>query len=95
MALYKELEKANGVITKYHRIVSMNIITNVQNVIEVASYTSQEKREQEIEALKQGLEHDIYINTLYLTSSYEQTMTVEGAYEWLKTQEMFVDALDC
>ena len=42
MGLYKEIEKQNGVITKYHRIVSMNFITNIQNLIEVASYTSKE-----------------------------------------------------
>lgn len=95
MALYKDLEQTNGVITKYHRIVSMNIITNIQNVIEVASYTSQEKREEEIQALEQGLEHNIYINTIYMNAPYDQTMSVESAYEWLKRQEMFKNATDC
>lgn len=95
MALYKEIEQSNGVVTKYHRIVSMNIITNIQNVIEVASYTSQNKREQEIKALEEGLEHDVYINTIFLNAPYTQDMTVETAYDWLKEQSLFENAQDC
>lgn len=94
MGLYKEIEKQNGVITKYHRIVSMNIITNIQNLIEVASYTSKEKREQEAIAIRDGIEHDVYIDTIYLSAPYEQDMTIERAYDWLKTNEMFEDAID-
>lgn len=95
MALYKEIEQSNGVVTKYHRIVSMNIITNIQNVIEVASYTSQVKRNEEVVAIEEGSEHNIYINTIYISAPYDQNMTVESAYEWLKEQEMFDGAEDC
>ena len=40
MALKKEIELENGVMLNYHRIVSFNKITNISNVIEIASYTN-------------------------------------------------------
>ena len=46
MALSKKIENENGVTTNYHRIVSINEIVNEQTLIEVASYTSEEKREE-------------------------------------------------
>ena len=95
MALDKEIEQSNGVVTKYHRIVSMNIITNIQNIIEVASYTSQVKRNEEVTAVQEGNEHDIYISTIFMSAPYNQGMTIELAYEWLKEQEMFKGAEDC
>ena len=49
MALKKEIELDNGVIVNYHRIVSLNKITNIANLIEIASYVSQNKREEETE----------------------------------------------
>ena len=48
MALKKEIVLDSGVITKYHRIVSINNVTNVCSIIEVASYTSEEKRNEEM-----------------------------------------------
>ena len=47
MALKKEIELDNGVIVNYHRIVSLNKITNVGNIIEIASYVSKKKRDEE------------------------------------------------
>ena len=49
MALIKEIELDNGVVVRYHRIVSINKITNNCNLIEVASYTTEDKRKEEIE----------------------------------------------
>lgn len=49
MALYKEVELNNGVIVNYHRIVSLNKITNMSNILEIASYSSENKREEEAE----------------------------------------------
>lgn len=54
MALYKEIDLDNGVTVRYHRVVSVNTITNVQNIIEVASYTSKEKRDEEKNRLRLG-----------------------------------------
>ena len=47
MALLKEIELENGVKVNYHRIVSLVKITNNANIIELASYTSKEKRQEE------------------------------------------------
>ena len=52
MALKKQIELDNGVIVNYHRIVSLNKITNVGNIIEIASYSSRNKREEEEEYQK-------------------------------------------
>lgn len=49
MALIKEIELDNGIITNYHRIVSFNNIINKNNIIEVASYTSKNQRIKEKE----------------------------------------------
>lgn len=77
MALSKEVEHQNGVVFKYHRIVSLNIITNHANVIEVCSYTSEEKRREEEK-------YDPYTSTAYFEAPYDQEMTIATAYEWVK-----------
>ena len=95
MAISKQIEADNGVVLSYHRIVSVNTITNVQNVIEVASYTSESKRKAEADAIANGEPMNVYIETRFLNADYDQTMTVERAYEWLKGQPEFADAADC
>lgn len=47
MALSKHITLPSGVQVDYHRIVRVDTMVNVQNVIEVASYTSRAKREEE------------------------------------------------
>lgn len=84
MALSKKVGLGNGVVVNYHRVVSVNTITNVQNIIEIASYTSRSKREEEVEAIANGTGMDVYIHTRFENAPYDQTMTVEGAYEWVK-----------
>lgn len=95
MAISKQIEAENGVTLSYHRIVSVNTITNVQNVIEVASYTSESKRKEEADALANGEGMNVYIESRFINAEYDQSMTVEGAYEWLKTLPEFADAADC
>lgn len=95
MALKKQIELENGVVVNYHRIVSINKITNVSNIIEVASYTNQTKREEEKEAIENGTEMNVFINTQYINSEYDETSTIENTYEYLKTLEKFKDAKDC
>ena len=95
MALKKEIELDNGVVVNYHRIVSINKITNVSNIIEVASYTNEQKREEEREAVTNGTEMNVFINTQYLNAEYDETITIEDTYEYLKTLEQFEDAEDC
>ena len=101
MALKKEIILNNGIITNYHRIVSLNNITNVSTIIEVASYTSKEKSEEEKEAIKKGQEAgeaistNIFIDTTYINKEYNENETIEDAYEYLKTTEKYSNATDC
>lgn len=93
MAIIKEIELENGVKVNYHRVVSINKITNVQNIIEVASYTDKLKREEEIQ--KQGKETNIFIHTTYINMPYNEEINIENVYEYLKTLEQFQGAIDC
>lgn len=44
MAIIKKIELDNGIILNYHRITSLNKITNISNNIEVSSYINEEQR---------------------------------------------------
>lgn len=94
MGLLKEIELENGVAVKYHRIVSVNTITNQQNVIEVASYVSQAQREREAAAIASGEDCNVYISTKFHAAAYDESMTVETAYNWLKDQPDYDNAED-
>lgn len=95
MAISKEIELDNGVTVKYHRIVSINKITNVQNTIEVASYTSAEKREEEKKAIEESKPMNVFIDTNYISAEYDENLTIEDAYNYLKTLDNFKNAEDC
>lgn len=94
MALYKEIELDNGVTVRYHRIVSLNKITNNCNLVEIASYTSEAKREEEKLAIKDGLEMNVFIETTVINTDYDEKATIEEVYEYLKGTEKFKDAED-
>ena len=100
MALQKEIKLENGIVVNYHRIVSINKITNNSNIIEVASYTSQEKRQEELEAIKKGQKNgeavsmNVFIDTTYLNKEYNETDTIKDLYDYLKITEKFKDAED-
>ncbi len=47
MALEKDVKQSNGIILNYHRIGSINKITNITNQVEINSYINQEEREKE------------------------------------------------
>ena len=108
MAISKKITLANGVAVNYHRVVSVNTVTNVSNIIELASYTS--KRTEEKAALEAGraaaaaeggdapnagaVEHDVFIQTSYYNAGYDQGMTIVDAYEWVKALPEFEGATD-
>ncbi len=94
MGLIKKIELDNGIATNYHRIVSINNITNVSTVIEVASYTSKDKREKEKEAIKNGESMDIFIDTRLINKDYSENYDITKGYKFLKTLEEFKDAED-
>ena len=44
MALLKQIELDNGIVVNYHRITSINNITNISTNLEISSYVSETKR---------------------------------------------------
>lgn len=95
MALKKEIELENGITTNYHRIVSINKITNNCNIIEVASYTSEKQREKEKEYYSSTDENknmNVFIETSFIQKEYSENETIEECYDYLKTLEQFKDA---
>lgn len=95
MALSKEIVLENGITVNYHRVVSVNNITNHASIIEVASYTSEEKRQEEKTALENNEPMNIFIATEYLNKEYTQKLDVDAAYVYLKTLDKFSGAEDC
>ena len=94
MALKKEIELENGVVVRYHRIVSINKITNNQTIIEVASYTTENKREEEREAIKNGTSMNVFIDTNYYNFDYNENDNIQDYYNKLKEIDKFKDAED-
>lgn len=97
MGLKKEIELDNGIKLNYHRIVSINKITNNSIIIEVGSYISEEKRQEEIDYYNSTDENktmNVFIETTYLDKEYSEDETIKDLYDYLKTTEKFEDAED-
>lgn len=112
MALQKQIELENGVVINYHRVTSLNKITNISNTIEVSSYTNERQREkekiyQELQKrsangeelteeeqlqLSQGI--NVFIHTEYINLPYDESMTIENAYDFLKSLDEYAEAID-
>lgn len=91
MALYKETRQDDGVVTKYHRILYLTQAVNSHNSIAVVSYVDGDSRENDIPS-----EGDLrpYRQTITYEMDYDEDMTIEKAYEWLKLQPQFEGAED-
>lgn len=94
MALSKNITLDNGVITRYHRIVSINHIINHSSIIEICSYTSAKKRAEEKNASETKNAMNVYLHTQYINTNYNDTMTTADAYEFIKSLEQFEGATD-
>lgn len=94
MALLKEIELDNGVVLNYHRVVSINKITNHAVILEIAGYTSKAKREQEIQRLANRESITAYIHTSFMSVDYDETSTIKDWYTYLKTTEKYSGAED-
>ena len=88
MALIKPIRQKNGITTNYHRILSVTAYTNSHNSITVLSYTDKEAREQEA-----GEEQPYKVAVTY-QAAYDDTMTVENAYNYIKALQQFENATD-
>ena len=91
MALQKAITLENGIIVKYHRIVNTNILVNNSITIEVGSYIDATQRNKE----KQNIDNtNIFINTTFIDMPYKESVTIEEAYEYLKTLDLFKNSVD-
>ena len=90
MALYKEIRQSDGVTTKYHRILFRQTTTNRQNSIAVVSYVDEEARTDE----KENVIVQPYQKSITYETDYDPNMTIEAAYDYLKTLPQFDGAVD-
>jgi hypothetical protein len=90
MAIYKEVRQSDGVTTKYHRILYIRLTTNRQNSIAVLSYVDDESRANE----KDNIMSQPYQRAVTYETTYDPSMTIETAYEYLKTLPQFEGATD-
>lgn len=88
MALYKEIRQDDGVTTKYHRILFLHMTTNRQNSIAVLSYVDEDSRSDELE----NIMAQPYTKSVTYEVAYDPTMTIESAYNYLKTLPLFEGA---
>ena len=94
MAILKEIILDSGIPVNYHRIVSVNNITNQSSIIEIGSYVSKTKRLEEKEKLANNESMNIFIHTKYINKEYTQNLNVVSAYDYIKTLEEFSGAVD-
>lgn len=90
MALFKQIRQEDGVTTSYHRILYMMQTINRQTSIAVVSYVDAESREDE----KGDIVEQPYQKAVTYETAYDEEMTIEGAYAYLKTMPQFEGATD-
>lgn len=90
MALGKEIIQPDGVPTRYHRILFIQSTVNEQCSIAVVSYVDNASRVAE----EDGQNDSVYKNATTYEFPYVENMTIQDAYERLKTLEVFEDAVD-
>ncbi len=90
MAIKKEIRQDDGVTTSYHRILYLDTTINSHNSIAVVSYIDSAAR-----AAEQGnAEQQPYMRAITYETDYVENMTVEQAYDYLKTLPEFEGAED-
>lgn len=100
MALKKQIELNNGIVLNYHRITTINKVTNNTTIIEVSSYINEAQRQKEQGALQQAqsngeaIKMNVFIETTYLNKEYVENETIKDLYNYLKTTDKFYEAED-
>lgn len=95
MALSKPIKQNNGIVLNYHRIANIRNVVNDKTYLDVISYVDKEEREKEQNQPKYSpSKENIYrVNNIYKLP-YNDTLTIEDAYEYLKTLEVFEGSED-
>ena len=101
MAIKKVTTADNGIVTEYHRVAMVKIDTNQQNTILVQSYLSEAGRQIEkdyaaglYDDLEEGMMKFPYVDAEYISLDYDGFMSIEKAYDYLKTLPKFEGAED-
>ena len=94
MALLKTIELDSGIVLNYHRIVTISKITNHSTILEIAGYTSEAKRDQEIRQKENKETITVYIDTTLMSVDYDENTTIKDWYNYLKTTEKYSGAED-
>lgn len=93
MGLSKKITLDNGAVTNYHRIARIEHLVGQETGVTVYSYTSQAKRKEELKT--EGEDYlDTRIAEQWYQLEFDDTLTVKGAYEYLKTLDEFGGAKD-
>ena len=90
MALKKSIRQDDGVTTSYHRILQIIQTVNRQTSISVLSYVDEIARDDE----KTWVIQQPYSKSITYETAYDENMTVDKAYDWLKTLPQFEGAED-
>lgn len=95
MALSKPIKQSNGIVLNYHRIADIRNVVNDKTYLDVISYVDKEEREKEQKQPKYSPnKNEVYkVNNIY-DLPYNDTLTIEDAYEHLKTLEVFEGSED-
>lgn len=90
MALRKSIKQDDGVTTNYHRILFLTKTVNRQNSIAVLSYVDEESRDME----KESVMSQPYQKSVTYETTYDENMSIESAYGYLKSLPRFEGAED-
>jgi len=90
MALEKAIKQPDGVVTNYHRILFLQTTVNRQNSIAVLSYVDKDSRADEMATPSM----QPYRKSKSYETEYDETMTIESAYNFLKSLSEYEGALD-
>lgn len=95
MALLKAIKQENGIVLNYHRISDIKNVVNDKTYIGVLSYVDEEEREKEKNQPKYSPnKKPIYIISSIEKIPYNDTLTIEEAYEHLKILPEFEGSED-
>ena len=89
MALKIEKKQKDGVTTEYHRVIWYQVAPNDSVHIAVTSYVDEASRRGEDGEQKPYQKAKTYL------ADYDEGMTPERAYNWLKRHPDFTGASDC
>ena len=95
MALSKPIKQSNGIVLNYHRIADIRNVVNDKTYLDIISYVDKEEREKEQNQPKYSPNKEIIykVSKMY-DLPYNDSLTIEQAYEYLKTLEDFEGSED-